>query len=725
MVLANSQLQMKTYQPDRPLPRHFPPPLTKSWVTILWRQRWIVLVTTLLAIAVGWVILLKLKPIYSSSSRVLVERDRKVIISDGITETAQSTNYLATQCELIKSSAILSTVAQLPEIRSLNSMNGRDPLAVLLGGTRAEVNPKDDLIGISFESQNPADASDVVNAIVEAYRAYYAAAEKSSSAELRRILEKELQDRQEDLNAKVKESLDFRQSNPELSYNGEKGNIIIETLAKLSDALTSARLDTLEVKAAYEGSKHGIIDPAAMAKWSIGQATSSTANTEELQTLQSRLAVLKRTFGPKHSTVQALEAAIDDLQQRQSAIDGQAAQVYARTVAQRLNALEQRENELSQEFAAQQAKALSLNTVATRFATIENDRTRLEKLCDLLDTKIRDLNVNSEVNTRISVLEYARPGKVPVYPKPASVLLQSVFVGLLLGAGLAKLRDWTNHRITSADEVTGILGLEILAVTSHMTGSRLGSVERARTVQLKPSSEIAEGFRSLRTAIYFRAGESAKTIAITSANPGEGKSTTASNLAIAMAQTGQKILLLEADCRRPSQHHIFGISKPRVGLSSVLCGQATLEQAFHGTSVAGLTLLPCGPIPKDPAEQLNSQAFKDTLKELENRFDRIVIDTTPVVSVTDAIIVAAQANITVLVVRAQRSTRRAILHARDLLSSMGANILGVVVNDAPVRSTSYGYGYRYGYGYAYGYRQRNGARQLAKTESPLEAQPQA
>jgi capsular exopolysaccharide synthesis family protein len=271
----------------------------------------------------------------------------------------------------------------------------------------------------------------------------------------------------------------------------------------------------------------------------------------------------------------------------------------------------------------------------------------------------------------------------------------------------------------------------VLGVVPHIQAAT--PALRGMQLHLDPMSDVAESYRTVRTAVYFGvpAGR-AKTLLITSPSPGEGKTTLASNLAIAMAQAGNRILLLDADFRKPNQHRIFQVDKT-IGLSSVLADEATLDQAIHSTQVPGLDVLPCGPIPANPSEILNSQMFADLLQELGEKYDHVLLDSPPVVPVTDARILAASCNATVIALRAERSTRKAAVYARDVLRSVGANLLGIVVNDVPRRRGLYGYYYSQDYIYQYGYGRRqggNGAKakgngaSAAGTPSPAPAETQ-
>ena len=225
--------------------------------------------------------------------------------------------------------------------------------------------------------------------------------------------------------------------------------------------------------------------------------------------------------------------------------------------------------------------------------------------------------------------------------------------------------------------------------------------EAGREIQLRPRSGVAEAFRTIRTAIYFGGEERhVKTILITSPTPGDGKSTCISNLAIAVAQAGRRVLLIDADCRRPVQHKTFDIEETQ-GLTGILTGKTTLAEAIRPTGIDRLDLLQCGPLPHNPAELLDSQALLDLLGEAGRKYDQVLVDSPPVTLVSDARVLAASCDASVLVLRSERSTRRGAQLAWNAMASVGANLLGVVVNDFARQKDGYGYTY-YGYG-RYGY----------------------
>jgi capsular exopolysaccharide synthesis family protein len=277
----------------------------------------------------------------------------------------------------------------------------------------------------------------------------------------------------------------------------------------------------------------------------------------------------------------------------------------------------------------------------------------------------------------------------------------ALVIGLMLGLGGALLRDMLDQRLRSAEEIAHLLDLPILGAVPHMIG-KPGTGQCGQEIRLKPRSDVAEAYRTIRTGIYFGGSDAktTKTILITSPAPGDGKTTLASNLAIAVAQAGRRVLLIDADCRRPMQHRIFNGTDKR-GLTSILSGEVSLVDAAQKTNVEKLDILPCGPLPENPSEILDSPALINLLEYASEIYDQILIDSPPVMPVTDARILAASCHATVLVLRADRSTRRAAEHARDALQSVGADLIGIVVNDVPRGKNGSGYFYHYGYGYGY------------------------
>jgi capsular exopolysaccharide synthesis family protein len=266
-------------------------------------------------------------------------------------------------------------------------------------------------------------------------------------------------------------------------------------------------------------------------------------------------------------------------------------------------------------------------------------------------------------------------------------------LGFFAGMGLALHGEWKDQRLRSTEEISDLLNLPVLGVVPTMTSPNQTPAIRGQKVRISPDSREAEAFRSLRTAIFHSAPKGkARTILVTSASASEGKSTVVGNLAITMAYAGQRVVVVDANLRRPGQHVLFSMTPNGKGLSSVVAGKMSLEEAVVRTKIDNLSVLTSGPAVSNPAEMIDSESFAQVLKKLAEEHDRVIIDSPAVTAVTDAQILSTLCDATVLVVRAQASSRRLSVQAHDRLASVNARMLGVVVNDVRLRGDDHGYG---------------------------------
>jgi capsular exopolysaccharide synthesis family protein len=649
----------------------------------------------------------------------------------------QRYNYLYTQCELLKATSILTSAVEGSDMRQMKSFaNASNIVGCLKSGLKTSVGKKDEIINVSFESAYPEEAAQVVNAVVDAYVTFHAKQKRDTAGEVVRILQREKTKRDAELTAKLKAMLEFKQANVGLAFESKNGNIILDRLTRLSDALNTAQLGTIDAKAAFEATRAMMNDPARVKQFVAARraagSLSSPTNEEarvraDLSRLQLQSLELKRQFTDTHPTIQAAENKIADLKKRLAELEKKSAEVEVAVAAQRLHAAEQKEAQIRRFFEQQREDALELNAQVAQYTILQSGWEQTKKLCAILDDRIKEINVTEDTGAlNITILEVARAGAAPTSPRKTRVMAIALALGLMLGVGLALALDWMDQRIRSADEVSAALGMPVLGVVPEIRPKQTIEV-CGRKVQSDPTSHVAEAYRTIRTAVYFGVPDGqAKTLLVTSPAPADGKTALVSNLAITMAQAGQRTLVLDADFRKPMQHKVFEIEQDH-GLSSVLACRAALEDAIHHTTVEGLDVLPCGPVPPNPSEMLNSRAFADTLEELSKRYDHILLDSPPVMAVTDARILGATCDVTLLVLRAERCHRKAAERARDGLTSVGANILGAVVNAVPRSQDRYyyysGYAYsRYGYGYGYGEPRR---RRKARGEEGREGEPAA
>jgi len=669
-----------------------------SLVRIIWRGRWIVLLTTVVALAAAFAYITKATPMYTSTSKIFVEQAGPTILTEVEGVMTKSMNYLSTQAELLRSMPILSLAVEKVRAKQTDIFNRVDnPIAYLRNGLNVSVGTYDDIISISSDSADPVEAAQLVNAVVDGYVAYHAARKRSTSTEVLGILQNEHTERRAELLEKMKAMADYKKENSAMGFEHEGGNVITSRFQALSAALTAAQLATIESKSIYETTKEMVRDPAKLKRFTreqlvddgyISPGNERAGLVSRLDQLQLRLADRLRQVKSGHPAVAALESEIAHIEEQIADLDAEfaraelaAAQNELALAEQRYLAAREKEEEIAKHFEDQRQQTIELNEQLAQYTVLQLDWEQTRKLCDILDDRIKEVNVTEDVGAlNISILEVARPSNTPSSPQTIRSMTIASVLGLMLGLGLALVRDFTDQRLRSVKEVSAVLGMPVLgAVPPIKRGQSLA--DQGQKVLLDSESHAAEAYRMIRTSVFFGTRKHrAKTILVTSPGAGAGKTTLVSNLAIAMAQAGHKTLVLDANFRNPMQHHVFEthMNGDR-GLISVLSGDSTLEEAIRPTGVEELDLLPCGSQLLNASEVLSSPAFAELLGDLSNRYSHIVIDSPPAVPFTDPQILSAICNTTLLVVRAEKSTRENSQEARDGLRNAGGRILGAVI----------------------------------------------
>lgn len=340
-----------------------------------------------------------------------------------------------------------------------------------------------------------------------------------------------------------------------------------------------------------------------------------------------------------------------------------------------------------------------LDTVLINVEVLDTSPVRARDIANTLSDEfvalVRELETPENgmtPNARVVVEQRASIPGSPVIPKTPRNIAIGLALGLVLGVGLAVLRDLLDNTVKGRETIEEITGTGVV-----------GSIPLDRERRKQPAisfendhSAISESFRKLRTNLQFLAvDDPPRVIVVTSSVPSEGKSTTAINLALALAEADNKVVLVDGDMRRPMLHKYLGLIG-QVGFSTVLSGAASFDEALQETQFAGLTVLTSGAIPPNPSELLGSQSARNLLGALRSRFDYVIVDSTPLLAVTDAAILAAGADGVLVIARFGQTKREQLAHAMASLGGVGARVLGAVFTMMPTRgSSSYGYSYTY------------------------------
>ena len=647
----------------------------------IWRRKLVVITAVGACAVVAAARAYVTAPVYSSFSQIYVDQGGRNLLSGDNSSSSMSMSQLATQCEVLRSSHILSVALADPLVATLPSvLNDELTLAQVKRSLDASVGRNDETITVRYESASPTEAGVITDAIVRAYVAFNSDQHKSNTLDTLRILQDEKTKLENELRAKTTSMVEFQKLTGMLSADGERDDMI--SRRNLSEALSQARLVALDANTMFDAASRSLGEPDkvrayldSLAPGSVPFTTGAEAPqlAAELNASQQRLREITRVYGPNHPSVRDARSRIDQL-----------AVQYLSALLQNARQSDARVQALVTSLAGQQKDALETATRAAEFRRLDSELRTTQSSVDALGGRISQLKIAEDKPAMsVTVLEPAGEG-MKVRPNRTAMVFQGMMVGLLLGCGLALV----DRRVRGAEELAQLVGLPLLGSVPAMPGKRTAR-NRAKLVQLEPSSDGAEAYRALRAALHFGLkGDDARTILIASPTPGDGKTTLATNLAIAMAQAGHRTLIIDADFRQPAQHRIFEV-KDDTGLSSVLQQECELDAAIQPTGVKGLSILPAGPAPMSPADLLNGENFADVMHTVAVKFDYVIIDSPPVLAATDARLIGAMTDATLLTVRYGKSLRKAAVEARELLSAVGAKLIGIVVNDLPRAQTTY------------------------------------
>ena len=721
---------------------------------VLWRRRWIILGAGLIGLAVGFFLYQRATPLYQSVAQIYVQQNGPRVMGDsGL--SGGSANYLNTQAELIRSTTVLNASVNRPGISALKTFDGVDNKVGLLSTMlTVDLGDNNDIMSVGVTAPDAQDAAQLANAVVEAYTDFTSSGKKKTADTVLAALQsaRDVTTRRlEDLHA---QKIAFSREHGLLVYDtgtGRSGNIVTAKLAELSGALTAAQLQTVEAKlrnemldaaGTDEAAQRQVLQMIAASAGPNGGPAGGSGNADlwsQVRQLKLDLRTMQFKYGEDYPDVVDLKRKIPLLEGEIKDLDAGDLQSQVAAIRTRYKAAQLKEGELQKAYDTQREQALDVNATSAEFDKLESDINGDEGFLASINEQIKRINVNEDAGgPSVTSIETARVAGVPVSPKLNKNLGGGLVGGLMLGLGLALLLDVADPRLRGIDEIGRLLELPVVGVIPKMKGKRSPS-DRGLTVQHQPRGEAAEAYRNVRTVVFFElptdplaapanggnggngangngnghhglegrelgrpAGARARTLLITSPTPGDGKTTMAANLSVAMAQSGRRVLLVDADCRRPTVHKIFEVAD-EVGLSTLIADDADPAVAVVASIAPNLDLLPCGPVPSNPSEMLNSGAFADLLDELARDYDMIVIDAPPVLPVADARILSARVDATLLVLRANKSSRKTAQHARDSLARVGGRVLGVAVNDVEIKKRRFG-GYSEGYGYGgYGY----------------------
>lgn len=584
-------------------------------------------------------------------------------------------------------------------------------LSAFKGNLRVSLRPNTRIIEVHYRSADKELAARVVNSLINTYIEQNFKTRFESTMQASDWLSKQLVDLQMKVETSQEKLVRYQKEHEILGID-DKQNITTAKLDELNQELTAAESNRMEKESIYRMVQSSDPDTALAAASSAGpNPGNSVGNSTLLDKLRGQRADLKiqvaelnTQFGPAYPKVAQLN---NQLKEIDAQIQAELGKIAARVRGEYLASL-QREKMLSDALEKQKQEANKLNESAITYSLLKRDVETNRTLYEGLLEKLKEAGVTAGLRSNnFRPVDMARVPTEPTEPNIPRNLSFAFALGLTTGVALAFLLEGIDNTVRTPEQAQVISGLPSLGMIP--LGSRTGAESgRARLAlasskevvelitQSRPQSQMAESYRALRTSLLLTSvGAPPKVILITSALPQEGKTTTSINSAIVLAQKGTRVLLIDADLRRPAIHKTLGMG-PRSGLSNVLTGSINVQQAIvRSPLLPSLYVLPAGPPPPNPAELLASSAMKDMLEELRGQFDHIVIDTPPTLSVTDAVVMSTRSDAVVLVIRSGHTTKQALRRARDILMQVNAKVSGVLLNAVDLSSPDYYYYYEY------------------------------
>jgi len=494
----------------------------------------------------------------------------------------------------------------------------------------------------------------------------------------------------------------------------DKQSMLSANLASVNGKLTELRIKILEFdskRKIIEHARTNIAEEETIPE--IREKDTIRALRDSFIQQSKESAELSSKYGPEHPKIKALASQMETTRKIYVAeIDGVLA-----TFDKAYRALVDNERGLRAMMESQKKEAIELSKIEVEYKPLQRAADQNTKMYGLIASRQKEIDITGPMKTNnVRILERAIVPGSPVSPKPVQNLLLGLLLGLGTGIALAFVIEALDNTLKTQADVEQFLGVPVLGLVPVIGAATGGTAAEARDdvrerdlgVFLDPKSVAAECCRSIRTNILFMSPDNPpRTIVVTSPSPQEGKTTTAINLGVTMAEAGGRVLIVDTDMRRPRLHRSFGVPN-QTGISSVIVSKATLEEAIKRTDVPNLDVLPCGPVPPNPSELLHTDRFKAVLADCARLYDRIILDSPPTSAVTDPAVLGNLADGVVMVIKAGETTRDSGAHARRQLTSAKARLLGVIVNAIDFSNPAYGYDYYYRNYYRYGYTYGNG-----------------
>ena len=707
----------------------------KQYLEIIRRRVWIIITFFVVTVTVVVFGTFRQTPIYKATTTVLIDRESPRVLSfkdvAPLGEERDYAQYYQTQLMIIKSryiaekaieklglknrysplendtyideasssglfSSIKKWVVQLLEKeKEGSSAKPVEDSTKFLETLMAEPVRNSRLVAISVESYSPEEAAEVVNTVAEVYVEENLTRKIMASEGAITWINEELKRVKERVEESEKSLERYKKQTGILSLE-KSHDIVVKKLTELNSAFTQVQLARIRTEEEYvkieESAKKGI--PL--------ESISPIRDDELIQNLQSQYAKLKTEFNKLSETYKSEHPKMvqirSQINQVEKDIDLETKKII-KNLKTKYERVKSEEKSLESILEKQKRDVQKLNDKAIQYNILSRESAASNKMYNILLEREKEIALSSTTKeNNITILDVAKVPQNPIRPRKGMNLFLAVIVGLVLGTGLAFSVDYMDNTIRTAEDIKAAIKLPLLASIPNIRTKII--TEKNKIVLKEKMSPASEAYRTLRTNLRFLSPDQPlKSILVTSSAPQEGKSITLCNLGITLAQTGNKVLLIDSDFRHLSLHKIFNLQKS-LGLTAFLTKKAEIESIIQKTEIENLSIICGGKTPPNPSELLDSQKMKGFVEEAKSHFDIILYDSPPLVGISDAAILAGLVDGVIQIVRSGKTPRDLALLGKEILTNAGVKTIGIVLNDVNIHSGNYYY-YYYHYHHYY------------------------
>lgn len=691
----------------------------RDYMRVLHKNRWMIAAVVAVMVTFVTITTLRTKPVYEATTRLEINGETPDLanLRELFWTMPTDEEFLQTQVRILQSDELaMQTVRSLrlherPEFAVRPPGRANTPftpaeevmtIGAFQAGLKVQWLRSSRLVDVSYEHTDPSLAASIANTLAENYIENNFRKKYESTMQAQEWMAGQLRELKQKMEQSHEALVTYERENQIFSLS-EGQNVTIQKLGELSRELTLAESERIARESQVQLLKsRRLEDLPAVAQNGLIQSLQ-----QRMAQLRDQYAEMRTTFGPNYPKVAQLES---QMAEAEAALEREKRQVANRIESEYQAAL-QRERLLRKAVEEQKAEANVMNTRLVEYNLLKREYETNQQLYESLLQRLKEAGVSASLRSNnIHVVDRARPPLAPIRPRKELNIFLSAVVGLVLGCVLALFNEYMDSSVKTPEEVEQLVNVPALGIVPAVgsingarrralpgNGARAGTSDLATVAQ--PHSVVSEAYRALRTSILLSTSKHPpQVILITSGQPREGKTTTALNLAITLAQRGDQVVLIDSDLRRPRVHRSLNVSN-EVGLSSFLAGNASIDGLTKPVpGIPNLSVIAAGPAPPNPAELLSSEPITTLLAELRRQFDFVILDSPPTITVADSMILAAHADGVILVAHGGVTTRESLRHTRKMIGNTSARIIGVVLNNVDVRSADYRYYYSYYYG---------------------------